>query len=219
MTDPARLSQLADIVPRFNQHVQPGDEVLMGIQGDALFPYADATRPRMTVKSVDRSQSDPSSVELVLSDQTGREVVVPRNNIDASKLWEFSDDSFNNVVERAVSASASAQATGSRSSASASERSIEARMDEMDAFKKKVVMTLNEMAKEVRKAKNGEECTFCTLFNETYDAARKEWSDASSESSYSSDSSSSSESSLSSASSSLTSSSDGSDFAADLLMR
>jgi len=219
VTSNDRLSRLSEIMPRFNQHVQVGDEVALGIEGDALFPYGGGGRPVMKVKSVQRSADDATDVSLVLEGEGGREVIVPRHTVDPSTVWEFTDRGFDAVIGRTVSAASATNAAQPRAAPQDSLAALSARVDEMDGFKKKVVQTMNEMAKEVQMAARGEDCQFCKLFTDTYSAANRsdDSSDASSVSSESSVSS-LSDTESDSDSSSSSSSSEGSDFASNLVM-
>lgn len=98
--DPDRMSQLHDIMPRFNAYVQPNDQIEMGIVGDNLYPYSADERPTATVLDVQRA---PDGVELRVRDNaTLEEMVLPKNSPLPNHVWEFSGDTFSNVLQRAA---------------------------------------------------------------------------------------------------------------------
>lgn len=98
---PDRMSKLMDIVPRFNAYVKEKDVLHMGIIGDSLYPESFAeNRPEATVMSV---RSDSDGVELRMRDnQSGEEFIIPKNNATPELLWEFSPNTFENVLQRAM---------------------------------------------------------------------------------------------------------------------
>ena len=99
--NPDRMSKLMDIVPRFNAYVEPKDVVQMGIAGDNLYPSSfHEHRPEATVMEV---RSAPDGVELKMrNNDTGEEFIVPKNNAAPELLWEFSPQTFENVLHRAM---------------------------------------------------------------------------------------------------------------------
>ena len=101
--DAERVSQIGQIMPRFNEHVQAGDIVQMGIMGDALCPYTADTRPTATVTDVVRHAD---GVDVHMSDNaSGQSFVVPKNTMDPALLWEFNNQTFDNVLQRAMNTS------------------------------------------------------------------------------------------------------------------
>ena len=52
--EPDRISKISKIMPQFSSVAEAGDTVLMGLEGDPAFPYANTRRPMATVDRVDR---------------------------------------------------------------------------------------------------------------------------------------------------------------------
>lgn len=99
--DPERMSKLMDIVPRFNAYAQPSDIVHMGIVGDKMFPTEyNANRPEARILEVNQVNN---GVEIQMQNmQSGEVFTVPANNADPHLLWEYSPESFENVLQRAM---------------------------------------------------------------------------------------------------------------------
>lgn len=206
-----RISQLSDIIPRFNQFVNEGDVIMMGIEGDPLYPFHEGERPMATVKRVDRDDQDPTNVSLLL-DVDGVETTVPKNNIDPNLVWEFTEKSFQNVVERAMEnsndfvASSSSGASGAlpQGNSDASTMSmaemaqrlnayetvfaqIANELDETRKFNTNVVRTFKQMSKDVLRLDSDGECKFCQLFTDEYKENMSDSSDSDSDDSDSDD--------------------------------
>ena len=138
ITDAARLSSLAEIVPHLNEFVQAGDQIMMGMEYDSLYPFANTERPTGTVQAVNRNGD---SVELHVMSSQGDSFIVQRNNIDPTQLWEFAPKSFENVIQRAMVSTADAATTRHESAAAAASTgtapddisSLRAQMAEMSA--------------------------------------------------------------------------------------
>lgn len=96
--DPERVSKISQIMPQFGKVAQPGDTVLMGLEGDPLFPtdWKDS-RPTAKVLGVQERAND-QLVSLQMQDGTVQ--TVSSMSLAADQVWEFDDTSFRNVLER-----------------------------------------------------------------------------------------------------------------------
>lgn len=238
-----RLAHVGEVMPRFASFVREGDELLLGLESDNLFPYADGPRP---MGKVTRVQPDAGGVALTLKMQDGSTKHIDANSVDPGSLWEWTEKSFNDVVGRAVEAESAPAAS---SSAAAAPRSttfedlaeqvgtlknmffeMANEMQASQQFQANTVRTFNQVIKDVQHVRDGEPCEFCDLFATQFKSTLGS-DDSSSESSltsfssegnslldYESMSSASSESSEASDLSSLSSSSEGSEFARNLLL-
>jgi hypothetical protein len=95
--DKDRVNKISQIMPEFSKVVQKGDTVLMGLEGDPLFPYSQNSRPGATVSDVKHRNND-SLITLSFSDGSRKEV--SSLSLAADQVWEFDDDSFRNVMQR-----------------------------------------------------------------------------------------------------------------------
>ena len=94
--DASRIDKISKIMPNFTKVAQVGDTVLMGLEGDPVFPYSNGSRP--TAKIVDVSNDADPTVTLSLDD--GSQKVVSSYTIAPNEVFEFTDETFANVLER-----------------------------------------------------------------------------------------------------------------------
>ena len=96
--DNDRVQKISQIMPQFSKVAKSGDTVLMGLEGDPLFPksFSDS-RPTATINDIVERESD-YLVKLEMGDGTIKEV--SSMTLAADQLWEFDDVTFRNVMER-----------------------------------------------------------------------------------------------------------------------
>lgn len=98
--DRERVEKIGQIMPRFSEHVEVGDEILLGLEGDPMFPAKyNENRPKGTVMKV--KQLDGGASIRVRMDN-GNTVTLKPGELDPQKVWEFSDESFQRVLERSL---------------------------------------------------------------------------------------------------------------------
>lgn len=96
--DKDRVEKISQIMPQFAKVAQPGDKVLMGLEGDPLYPKKyNMNRPEATIEHIDYRDND-ALVTLKMSD--GSLEKVSSMTLAADQVWEFTDDSFRNVMDR-----------------------------------------------------------------------------------------------------------------------
>lgn len=95
--DPERIDRISKIMPEFCKVARAGDEVMLGLEGDPNFPYRGSSRPTAIVTGV-RHEADGPNVTLRTAD--GRETQVNQYTIAPKDVFEYTDDSFANVMER-----------------------------------------------------------------------------------------------------------------------
>jgi hypothetical protein len=180
---PERISKISRIMPQFAKVAEVGDMVMMGLEGDPANPWADsASRPMATI--VDKSsQVDGTSVKLRMDD--GTEKTVNEYSIAPGDVWEFTDDSFANVMERERAAQARAEEPivpdsayrGDGGIVDEMRREIQNLKAELDSEKRLIrsfqntyITTLNELAKDVVGLDAKGDCAnFCRTFSSEYD--------------------------------------------------
>lgn len=96
--DKDRVEKISQIMPQFAKVAQPGDKVLMGLEGDPLYPKKYSTsRPEATIEQIDYRDND-ALVTLKMSD--GNVEKFSSMTLAADQVWEFTDESFRNVMDR-----------------------------------------------------------------------------------------------------------------------
>lgn len=180
--DSDRIGKIAQIVPKFSELAQPGDTVDLGLMGDPSFPEKyRSSRPSGTVTRVENN-GQGRDVHIKLSNGTSK--IVSDTTIDPMSVWEFTDASFQNVLERqqppkayrgradpAPAVNVEAIHTKLHSLASKLQQSDDSNV----AFRNTVITTLSAVAKEVSelqsagKYRGGSHATtFCTTLAAEY---------------------------------------------------
>tara|TARA_B100001741_G_scaffold15422_1_gene11726 strand:- start:973 stop:1698 length:726 start_codon:yes stop_codon:yes gene_type:complete len=96
--DAERVNKISQIMPQFAQVAQVGDIVHLGLEGDPLFPSSfSASRPSGTITSIEERAND-HLIGMQLQD--GSNVKYSSMTLAADQVWEFTDDTFQNVMQR-----------------------------------------------------------------------------------------------------------------------
>lgn len=180
--DPDRVSKIGEIMPRFSAHVREGDHIHLGLQGDPLFPESyKSNRPTgvvTAVKSLDESK-ELTSIRVRMED--GATIDLHPGTLDPQRVWEFTDTSYNQVLERATRASQPAEDQPTyrggggggpdelaelRRELADMRDSFEKEMHESRVFNNTLLATLNEMASDV--CKSNADAKFCSVFVTEY---------------------------------------------------
>lgn len=186
-----RIEKISKIMPNFSKVAQVGDTVLMGLEGDPAMPSFPDGRPTGTIVDV-KSQGDDRIVTIDYSDGTRR--TSSSFTIAPQEVWEFSDESFTNVLERerrqqemAMRKEQAEQERQQRmyraeeSQYKAVDQDLHAQIAELRSeleaerqltrnFHNTYIASLHELANDVCKLadKSGSMAQFCTTFNSEY---------------------------------------------------
>ena len=95
--DADRISKISQIMPQFSDVARPGDRVLMGLEGDPLFPYSSESRPGATIMDVQKS-GDEYLIDLQMGDGSTKHV--SSLTLSPTETWEFTEDAFRGVLDR-----------------------------------------------------------------------------------------------------------------------
>lgn len=177
MYDTERIQKISEIMPRFNAHVQPNDTILFGLEGDPLFPESfKANRPTGVVQKV-KSNGSPENSTIRVKMSNGQTKDIPYGSVNPETLWEFSDDTFQEVLKRSidrnmpespdyrgVSAEVN-EVNALRAELNALKGSMEQERSESQNFNNALIATLHEMATDVCK---NQDAPFCKVFNTEY---------------------------------------------------
>jgi hypothetical protein len=152
--DTTRVSKISKIMPAFSEQAYRGDKILLGLEGDELFPDSyRSSRPLLTIIDVQKTESgyDVSAIDY----RSNKTYTLSSNTVDPRFVWEFTDESFENVLQRAEAKyRSSAQPSASQSS------SLESRFDALESqyrsaaesnqkFRDAVIEGMSEMAREI----------------------------------------------------------------------
>ena len=176
--DQERVGKIGNIMPMFTQVAKVGDEVLMGLEGEPCFPYQDRDRPTAVIQSIEKAPNN-TSISLKMADGTTK--TVDKYNIAPDCVWEFSEKSFEKVMERErVAAEKRAEAkikpvtTEYRGSTSGGEvdmlrAELSAAQKKMQDFHNVYIATLNELVCDVCKLDTSNTTEFCQVFKKQYE--------------------------------------------------
>jgi hypothetical protein len=190
MYNPERIQKISEIMPRFNAHVQPNDEIMFGLEGDPMFPQSFAgNRPTGVVQKVKNSGGSAENATIRVKMNNGQVKDIPYGSVNPETLWEFTDESFQKVLKRSIDRNMpeetpeyrGATDLGSveslRAELNALKGSMDAERAETQNFNNALIATIHEIAGDVCKAStkyrgatdldSGDE-SFCSVFNKEY---------------------------------------------------
>lgn len=171
-----RVNKISQIMPQFSKVAKAGDTVLMGLEGDPLFPskYGNS-RPSATITRVEERENE-SFVHMQLSN--GETKQVSSLSLSPEDVWEFDDHSFKNVLERQAGTSKdNVNYRGTSSSEMVQLReevnSLKELLDEerysVKQFQNTVIASMNEMAADICKLDtSGKNTEFCRTLSSEY---------------------------------------------------
>lgn len=185
VSDPERIAKISKIMPEFTKVAAVGDKVLMGLKGDACFPYSTSRRPTATITAITPHGSD-IQVDLKLDD--GSKMTTNMYSYAPSGVWEYTEKSFADVVgrvkakqnrQRATSMHRAEQPVATADTSIAELKSmISSLRAELAAerqltrnFHNTYIHSMSELANDVRKIDNitgGKSATFCKTFGDEY---------------------------------------------------
>lgn len=176
--DAERLQKIGEIMPRFCQHVQEGDEIAFGLEGDPLFPteYKE-DRPVGIVTKV-KSTGDAATLRVQM--KNGNVIDIPPHSVDPQRVWEFTDDTFQQVLKRSIEKNMPSEEPDYRGAESAEVNELQSlreefrnmretfarEVQESKNFNNTLIATLHEMASDV--CRNNENSGFCSVFSDEY---------------------------------------------------
>ena len=170
-------------MPQYSQVAQVGDTVRMGLQGDPLFPPSySISRPTATVESVD-AQGDEHLVHLRMGD--GSSKTVSSMSLAPDSLWEFSDATLAEVMEReqarhqhvrvdeakfrGLAHAAPAPSVAPEAELATLEDELRAERERNAAFRGVAIDSVKGLAEDIRRLDTARNCRFCHVFGDGYD--------------------------------------------------
>lgn len=183
--DTERVHKISQIMPQFSKVAAKGDTVLMGLEGDPLFPFNNNDRPKAVITDIEHRNND-SIVRLKMNDGSTKEV--SSMTLAADQVWEFDDTSFQNVMDR-QKAEMQARAERKIETPPTEYRGIDNSLveelrNEIDTLKRELaterensknfhntmIASMNEMASDICKldSTNGKNTEFCQTLKGEY---------------------------------------------------
>lgn len=178
--DKERVNKISQIMPQFSKVAQVGDTVLMGLEGDPLFPASFKTnRPSATITNIVEREND--YMISLKNKKDGSVQKVSSLSIAGDQVWEFDDKSFKNVLER-QKATHEARAEPSipeyrgaedvkqlKSEIALLRNELKAERENTRNFHNTMIASMNEMAGDICKLDtSGKHTEFCRVLNKEY---------------------------------------------------
>lgn len=199
MYDSDRIQLMSRVMPEFHKSVKAGDTLLMGIQSDKLFPYADAERPVAKVQSV---HSSGLGVDV-----GGEYKFLSTTDLHPKNVYELTPETFENVLQRSLEQSAAEKSGVDTSTASTAQsananananvqvqlENVRSELQQLRSAQQSVNKDLVRALYRTCKDISSNQTKFSKSFSKQYAANMDNMSDYSSESSESSESSRSTE--------------------------
>lgn len=182
--DTDRIEKIARITPYFSSVAEVGDEVLMGLEGDPAFPQRfNTNRPVATVSNIEKGTDGHI---ITFTHRDGTEQTINSQTIAPTEVWEFTDRTFENVLNRErMRAEATMydppEAPEYRGSTDGLIEEIRRLRSELEAekqltrnFHNVYIETLNELTRDVVSLESGGSTKFCKTFGNEYERMRAE---------------------------------------------
>ena len=167
--DSTRTSRIQKIVPAFSEHAEPGDKILLGLEGDDFFPASyRSNRPELTVTR--KVKVDENTYDVYARDKDGLEVPLRGNSVDPRYVWEFNNSTFERVLERQQaryrnSAVEKIDTSNIETRLNTLERNYRTAVAENTRFRNATVEAMSAMAGEVSSMGNA---PFCKMLDGEY---------------------------------------------------
>lgn len=181
--DSDRLEKISRITPYFTKVARVGDVVYRGLEGDPQFPR-EWNRNRPTARITDITQTSDGTV-LTMSSR-GETFTVDEHTIAPTKVWEFTDDTFKNVLARERAEHTLMQSKPNvpaidyrgienmRSEITLLRSELEKERTYNRNFHNVYIQSLSEIAKDIIGVENGTGTNFAKTFEQEYTKMRAE---------------------------------------------
>lgn len=176
--DHDRLEKISRITPYFSSVAKVGDVVYRGLEGDPEFPVDwQHNRPTATITDITRSSE---GIVLTMS-SNGETFQVDEHSIAPKKVWEFTDDTFQNVLARERAEHSLMQDTSYRGTTQDLYDEIRQLRNDLEAeksynrdFHNVYIQSLSEIAKDIMGVESGTGTNFAKTFDQEYTRMRAE---------------------------------------------
>tara|TARA_B100000787_G_scaffold165359_1_gene149143 strand:- start:21 stop:650 length:630 start_codon:yes stop_codon:yes gene_type:complete len=177
--DAERLQKIGEIMPRFCQHVQEGDEIAFGLEGDPLFPAEYKEERPVGIVTKVKSAGDAATLRVQM--KNGSVIDIPPHSVDPQRVWEFTDDTFQQVLKRSIEKNMPSEDPDYRGVESDAndiqnlreelrnmKESFAHEIQESKNFNNTLIATLHEITTDVCRNNPNESSGFCSVFSEEY---------------------------------------------------
>ena len=172
--DADRISKISQIMPQFSEVARPGDRVVMGLEGDPLYPYSSSeTRPGATITDTQKVGNE-YLIDLQMGDGSTKQV--SSYTLSPTEVWEYTDDAFRGVLDRETPVPTKPAEYRNSDNNLLTDEISQLRSDlaherqTTREFHNTFIATLHELASDVCKlaSSTGEDAKFCKTFNNEY---------------------------------------------------
>ena len=154
--DNERVAHIRDMMPKVMDLAQPNDRIVMGLTGDPLLSKS-ARRHEATVVSVNKHL-----MNVRMDDGSRR--TLDSTSLNPENLFEFTEDSFKDVIRRSVDPTVADHNNKYRGTQVSDVATLQ---KELREFQESVVNTMGEMAKDISKMSNQKD-SFSSVFAKEY---------------------------------------------------
>ena len=179
--DSERVGKISTIMPNFANVAQKGDVVRMGLEGDPL--YDPSLAKYGTIERIENGDLADEKIVTIRDNESGTVRSFSSTSIKPNEVWEFTDDTFKNVLNREQEKHRAEQAIvqhqepentyrGSnevqmlRDEISNLRAMIESESTQRKDFSNTVIETMKEIASDV--CKTNSDAPFCRMFQSEY---------------------------------------------------
>lgn len=177
--DSERVGKISTIMPNFANVAEKGDVVRMGLEGDPL--YDSSLAKFGTIEQIEQGDMADEKIVSIRDHDTGKVRAFSSTSIKPNEVWEFTDDTFKNVLnreqekhraEQPISIPREEVYRGSdqinmlRDEISNLRAMIEMETNQRKDFSNTVIETMKEIASDV--CKSNSDAPFCKMFETEY---------------------------------------------------
>lgn len=178
--DSERVGKISTIMPNFANVAEKGDVVRMGLEGDPL--YDPSLAKFGTIEGIEDGDMADEKIVSIRDHDSGKVRAFSSTSIKPNEVWEFTDSTFKNVLQREQAKHRAEQAINDvppeevyrgsdqinmlRDEISNLRAMIEMETSQRKDFSNTVIETMKEIASDV--CKSNADAPFCRMFQSEY---------------------------------------------------
>jgi len=182
--DSERIATVGNILSRVSKHLECGDRIRLGMEGDPCYPYRAAEEaPRGTVLSIERDEKSGSMSFIAQLDDTLEQREFSDASVHPEKLWEIAPDHVSVVRSRVTGDSdgdlpareeeqadykSPDEDNAFRSSMTTSMDALQIRVSQLEST---LASTVREVCADMLRGYRGEKPEFSETYADRYDMA------------------------------------------------
>lgn len=175
--DSERIGKISTIMPNFANVAEKGDVVRMGLEGDPL--YNSSLAKFGTIEMIENGDMPDEKIVSIRDHESGNVRAFSSTSIKPNEVWEFTDSTFKNVLQREQVKHRAEQAINDQQVYRGSDQInmlrdeisnlrslIEMETVQRKDFSNTVIETMKEIASDV--CKSNSDAPFCRMFQSEY---------------------------------------------------